>query len=320
MSNIISPVDSLQLLVDEQIAALPLTDYPMLNRLQKKAISQQFIKWTVDVGGASATGESVTADITTFSEELYVPAFLPIAGARVSSSFQLSIQDIAQAKSAGKGALRDLFASDVDSALRTIMQKLSTNIYVGDGTNAAGGIVGLQTAGAASGVYANIDPATYPLWVSYVNTNASNRALTSDLLYATDVAITRKGGRYTAIYCSPELAVKYKQLFAAQLNITTQLPAGQADLGYTGLAFSGRPIIQDINCPNNVLYFVDESEIYLYTLNHETSQNRGGIQVGIDLLTGHNNPNMKKYGVFTMPQLQLKNRAKAVAVLDKITQ
>nr|WP_322714549.1 phage major capsid protein [Nostoc sp. ChiSLP03a]MDZ8215803.1 phage major capsid protein [Nostoc sp. ChiSLP03a] len=318
MANIISPVNSLQLLVQEEVASLQLTQYPMINRLAKKVTSQQVIKWNANVGGAGATGELTTASVSTFSDDDYVAAILPIGGARTRHSFQLQKEDIAQAKVAGKGALRDLFASDINSGIRVILEALSTKIYTGSGIAADGGVIGLVTAAAATGAYAGLDPATYTAWASYVNTNGTNRALTTDLMYATEVGIARKGGNYTAIYCSPEIAVKYKNLFAAQLSITNQLAPGQADISYTGLTFSGRPIIQDIYCPANTLYFVDENEVALYSFAQNNSQDRQGLQFSIGELPS-DNPDAEKYVVYTKAQLQLKNRAKGVAVLDKIT-
>ncbi|MEA5625309.1 phage major capsid protein [Nostoc sp. UHCC 0251] len=319
MANIISPVNSLQLLVQEEVASLQLTNYPMVNRLAKKVTSQQSIRWNANVGGAGATGELTTASVSTFSDDDYISAILSIGGARLRNSFQLQLEDIAQAKLAGRGVLRDLFAADINSAIRTIMEALSAKVYTGTGIAADGGVIGLVTAAAAAGSYANIDPSTYSAWASYVNTAGSNRALTADLMYATEVGIARKGGNYTAIYCSPEIAVKYKGLFAAQLSITNQLAPGQADISYTGLTFSGRPLIQDIFAPSNTLYFIDENELALYSFAQDNSQNRQGLQFSIGELPS-DNPDAQKFVVTTKPQLQLKNRAKGVAVLEKITQ
>ncbi|MDZ8259458.1 phage major capsid protein [Nostoc sp. ChiQUE01b] len=319
MANIISPVNSLQLLVQEEVASLQLTQYPMVNRLAKKVTSQQVIKWNANVGGAGATGELTTASVSTFSDDDYVAAILPIGGARLRNSFQLQKEDIAQAKAAGKGVLRDLFAADINSGVRTILEALSTKVYTGTGIAADGGVIGLVSAAAATGAYAGLDPASYSAWASYVNTAGANRALTADLMYATEVGIARKGGNYTSIYCSPEIAVKYKNLFAAQLSITNQLPAGQADISYTGLTFSGRPIIQDVYAPAGTLYFVDENEVALYSFAQNNSQDRQGLQFSIGELPS-DNPDAEKYVIYTKAQLQLKNRAKGVAVLDKITQ
>jgi hypothetical protein len=319
MANIISPSASLQLLVEEEVAQLPLGIYPMVSRLPKKVHTQQVIKWNANVGGAGATGEATTASVSTFTDDDYVAASLGIGTNRLRNSFMLMKEDVAQARTAGKGILRDLFAADIQSGIRTILESLSTVIYTGTGLAAAGGVVGLGAAAAASGVYAGIDPATYTNWVSFVSTNGSNRALTAQLLYDMEVGLMRKGGNFTAIYTTPEIAAKYKLLFAANVSINNILPAGQADIGYTGLTYAGRPIIQDIYCPNNKLFFVNEPDLTLYTFGQDNSQSREGMQFQIGMLPS-DNPDADKYVVYTKPQLKVMNRPKSVALLDAITQ
>ena len=319
MTVILDKNKSLQLLVDEKIAELGLGSYAMLNRLQKKVISQQLIKWNTNAQGATATGEATTVEISAFDKDDVVGASLPIGKNRLRHSFSLQKEDIAEAKAAGKGALSDLFGYQIESGMRVIMETLSGRLYTGTGVSSHGGIVGLQTAVAATGVYADVDPATYPEWSAFVNSAGSNRAMTSVLLNAMDVGIRRKGGNFTAIYMTPELASKYKELFAANLSIQNQLPAGVADLGYTGLAYMGRPIVQDIYCPANQVYFVNEPEVCLYTYAQNNTSNRSGMQFYIEQLPS-TNPDAEKYVVAVKPQLQVHNRAKGAALLNAITQ
>lgn len=319
MATLINRVDSLQLLVQEEIAALQLLQYPMLNRLQKRVISQKAVKWNANVGGASVTGQATTASVSTFSADSIAPATLPIGSMRLIHPFSLQKEDIAEAATAGKGALRDLFAYDIQNGIRALSERMSGLLYTGTGIATDGGMIGLQTAVAATGAYAGIDPATYAGWSAFVNTAGTNRAMTSVLLNAVEVGITRKGGGFTAVYMCPELASKYKELFAANLSIQNQLPAGQADVGYTGLAYAGRPIIQDVYCPNHQVYFVNEPELYLYTFGQNNTSSRDGLQIAIEQLPS-DNPDAEKYVVLVKPQLQVRNRAKAAALLNAIVQ
>jgi len=318
MTVIVDPIKSLQLVVQEEIANLSLGEYPMLSRLPKRTISQKVIKWNANAGGASVTGEATTAEVSTFSEDDVVGASLPIGTARLRHSFQLQEEDIAEAAAAGKGALRDLFGYEIQSGMRVIMESLSGKLYTGTGVNADGGVVGLGDVVAAA-PYAGIDPATYTKWAAVLNTNGTNRALTANLLLAMETAIARKGGNFTAIYTTPEIVAKYKELFAANLGITNQLPAGQADLGYTGVSYAGRPIIQDPYCPNNKLYFVNEPEVTLYTFSQNNTENRQGMQFAIQELPSAN-PDAKKYAILLKPQLKVHNRAKFGGCLEAITQ
>ncbi|AFY48997.1 hypothetical protein Nos7524_3197 [Nostoc sp. PCC 7524] len=243
--NITDRVNSLRLLIEEELAELQLLKYPMLNRVAKRTISQKDIKWNVNVGGAAVTGEATTADVTTFSDDDVIPARLPIGSARLRHSFQLQKEDIAEAATAGVGVLRDLFAADVRNGIRVIMETLSGRLYTGDGTNAHGGVVGLNLVTAApNSTYANIDSTTYTDWVAYRNTNASNRALTQALLLNMEVGMATRGSTFTAIYTTPAIVAKYKELFTTNAQIQLA-PAGVADLGYTGATYAGRPIIQD---------------------------------------------------------------------------
>ncbi|BAY23722.1 hypothetical protein NIES2100_35140 [Calothrix sp. NIES-2100] len=318
MAVIADVTKSLMLLVEEEVAALQLGYYPMLSRLQKKITSQKTIKWNANVGGAAAVGEATTANITTYSEDSIIGASLAIGTNRLRSSFQIQKEDRAEAAAAGRGALRDLYALEIQSALRTLMETLSDRLYTGTGIAGHGGLIGLGTV-VAAGSYANIDPGTYSAWSAVLNTNASNRALSADLLLAMETAIARKGGNFTAIYACPEIIAKYKLLFNANTGFVSQLPPGQVDLGYTGVSYAGRPIIQDPYCPNNTLYFVNEPEVALYTFNQNNTDSREGMQVAVaEIQTS--NPDSENYAIYLKPQLKVHNRAKGVACLEKITQ
>ncbi|AUT00898.1 hypothetical protein CLI64_11085 [Nostoc sp. CENA543] len=319
MATIISPIDALQFIVDEEVAQVPLTDYPMLNAVQKRVTSQTQLKWNVNVGGAQARTVTTSAAVTAFNDDDYVQASLAIGRIRVESSFQLLKEDIAEARAIGKGALRDLFASDVNSAIRVCLETMATGIYSGTGANNSNaGIVGVDTCLTAT-TYAGIAQATYTGWTPVVNTNGTNRALTTTLLEAVDNALMRKGGTYNAIFCSPELVSSYRALFAAQANIQPA-PLGQstADIGYTGIAYKGRPIIADIYAPLNKFYFVDSRDIELYTFGQNNTDNRRGIQFAIGKIE-NNNPDAEQYVVYAKPQLKIKNRPKSVAGLFAIT-
>lgn len=318
MSVILNTSNSLSLLVEEEIASLQLNQYPLINRVQKKVISQKVVKWNANVGGATVTGEATTANITTYSEDAVVGASLAIGTARLRHSFQVQKEDIAEAASAGKGALRDLFGYEIQSGLRALLESASGLVYTGTGTNAQGGLIGLGTV-VANAAYAGIDPVTYPLWSAVLNTNGTNRPLTLALLLAMETAIARKGGNFSAIYTTPEIVAKYKELFIANLSINNILPAGQADLGFTGVSYAGRPIIQDPYCPNNTLYFVNEPEVALYTFSQNNTQSRDGMQVAIEKLPS-SNPDAENYALYVKPQLKVHNRAKGVGALAFITQ
>jgi hypothetical protein len=316
MAVIASALNSLQLVVDEEVAALQLNQFPMLDRIQKKTISQKAIKWNVNVSGASVTGEATTANVTTYSEDSIVSAQLAIGTNRLRHSFQIQKEDIAEAKSTGKGALRDLFGYEIQSGIRVIMEALSGFIYTGAGAASDGGVIGLATAvPTTAAAYAGI--AASVLWNPYVNHNATARALSLALLLDIEAGIATKGSTFSAIYTTPAMVVKYKTLFNANTGITNILEAGKADLGYTGVSYAGRPVIQDPYCTANVIYFLNESEVSLYTFAQNNTGNKQGLQVAIEQLPS-SNPDAENYALLVKPQLQLKNRAKAAALLSNV--
>ncbi|MFN6486287.1 MULTISPECIES: phage major capsid protein [unclassified Nostoc] len=316
MAVIASALNSLQLVVDEEVAALQLNQFPMLNRIQKKTISQKAIKWNVNVSGAAVTGEATTANVTTYSEDSVVSAQLAIGANRLRHSFQIQKEDIAEAKAAGKGALRDLFGYEIQSGIRVLMESLSGLLYTGAGAASDGGLIGLTTAvPTTAGAYAGI--AASALWNPYVNHNATARALSLALLLDIEAGLATKGATFSAIYTTPAMVVKYKTLFNANTGITNILEAGKADLGYTGVSYAGRPIIQDPYCTPNAMYFLNESEVSLYTFAQNNTSGNQGMQFAIEQLPS-SNPDAENYAILVKPQLQLKNRPKAAALLSNV--
>ncbi|ALF55628.1 hypothetical protein ACX27_26750 [Nostoc piscinale CENA21] len=323
MATIISPVDALELLVQEEVASTPLEMYPMLDRLRAagnlRVARQRQIKWNINAAGATATGEATTASVSAYSADTYVPATLAIGENRIRHSFSIQKELIAEAATAGKGALRDLFAADIRSGVRICLESLQTNIYTGTGLPTNGGVVGLDNVVTATS-YANISGTTYTNWTCFRSANGgTNRALALNLLTGMEVGIYGKGGNFTAIYTTPAIVATYKALFAAQANIQpAAIPSMTADLGYTGVAYAGRPIIQDPYAPANRLYWVDERDIFLYTYGQSNSQNQQGMQFCIEQLPS-DNPDALRYAIYVKPQLQVFNRGKNVAQLGDIT-
>ncbi|OBQ17628.1 phage major capsid protein [Anabaena sp. AL93] len=312
MAIVVDAIKSLQLVVQEEVASLQLNQYPMLSRLPKKVTGQKSIKWNANVGGAGVTGEATTTSVSAYTEDAVIGAFLAIGANRLRHSFQLQKEDIAEAKNAGKGVLRDLFGFEIQSGIRAIMESMSGYVYTGTGLVGLGAVV-------ANAAYAGIDPGTYTAWSCFTSTNGSNRALTAGLLLDMEVGIARKGGNFTAIYTTPEIVAKYKLLFAANVAINNILPGGQADLGFSGVTYAGRPIIQDPYCPANSMFFVNEPEVALYSFGQNNTESVNDMQFAITSLPS-SNPDAENYALYCKPQLKVHTRNKGVAALLNITQ
>jgi hypothetical protein len=307
---------------------------PLLNRLQKLSKSETSIKWNADTGGATATGEAITASSTTdnASDDI-VPASLDIGTNRLRHTFSVQTTKMAEAAAAGEGVLVGMLKLASSNAMRIIVRTLSDLIYTGTGTAGNGGVVGLGalhsavTSAKSTTTYAGIAPGDHPNWTNYVNTAGTNRALTADLLFKMSEEIIGGGtigvdSDFTAIYTNSALVTKYKSLFSASSELQA-FGGGPADLGYSGLSFEGRPIFNDPRCPANTMYFVDENELYLHTFTEGSfaygdESPAEGLNMKI-VEMARTNADLVQFTVVCKPQLQVARRC-AVAVLGAITQ
>lgn len=140
-------------------------------------------------------------------------------------------------------------------------------------------ITGFGSIVAASGAVYNIDPATVPVWASYVDANGgTNRALSEGLMIATVDKIRRLGGGVPTVgFCGLGVRRAYFNLLVQQRRMTnTQDFTG----GFKGLAFvtdGGEiPIVADVDCPGNTILFLNEKEIKLYNAGDWGFMNRDG--------------------------------------------
>lgn len=206
------------------------------------------------------------------------------------------------------------------------MERLSVLCYSGDGTDPSDGVIGLDKVVDNTYAYAGLDPVTYTRWTSYANTNGTNRALTSDILYDMEAGMATKGATYSAVVMNPSLVVKYKKLFENRLAVDQV--NGVADLGFSGCAFSGRVVVQDPRATANNVYFINSADVALHTfaLNAAIDQlslpsmivNVQGLNVMIAQLP-ISNPHSVTFEMSVQAQLKVKNR-RSVGLLNKITQ
>lgn len=306
--------------------------YPMLSRLQKKLISQTSIKWNADCGGQTSSGEAITAAATTNSTPgAIVPATLGIGANRFRHTFEVQTTRMAEAAANGEEVLADLLMVASRNAIRKLNRDIATNIYAGTGNAASGGVVGLSQLHAtvvsslSTDTYAGIAPGTYSTWTNYVNTAETNRDLTADLMFLMSEEIlsgetSGVSSNYTAIYTTPKLATAYKKLFQATSDFNSS-PNGQADLGYSGLSFEGRPIFIDPYCPADTMYFVDEADVSLYSFSeaqfaYGDEKDADGVAYKIVELA-RTNPDAVQFAVTTKAQLVVERRP-SVAVLEAV--
>jgi hypothetical protein len=126
--------------------------------------------------------------------------------------------------------------------------------------------IGLQQIVSDVGVLYNIDPAVEPLWKSTVNQNGGTpRALSESLMIKTVDDVRVSGGKITAIFTTLGVRRSYFNLLEQQRQfVNTKEFTG----GFTGLAFTTDtgeiPVISDVDCQPNRMYFLNEKELKIY--------------------------------------------------------
>lgn len=113
-----------------------------------------------------------------------------------------------------------------------------------------------------------LDPAVQPKWKATVKNNpaaaGTPRALSEGIMIETVDAIRIKGGKTTVIFTGLGARRAYFNLLTQQRRYTdTKQFAG----GFQGLAFNYGteiPVVEDVDCRPNKMYFVDEPAMKIY--------------------------------------------------------
>lgn len=142
---------------------------------------------------------------------------------------------------------------------------IATDVIVRTG-NISREMTGLGSIIAATGTLYNVDPTVEPSWKSVVNANGgTNRALTEALMIKVVDDIRVNGGEVTVGFTNLGVRRAYFNLLKTDRRyVNTQKFEG----GFSGLAFTTDkgdiPIVVDIDCPFNKIFFVNEKAIKLY--------------------------------------------------------
>lgn len=140
--------------------------------------------------------------------------------------------------------------------------------------------IGFAQIVSATGVLFNIDPSAEPTWKSVVNSNGgSNRALSEGLMIKMVDDIYTNGGNVTVCFTTLGVRRAYFNLLTQQRRFcdTTDFEGG-----FKGLAFTTDngdvPVVTDIDCQPNRMYFLNEKELKIYREGDWSFMNRDGSQ------------------------------------------
>ena len=123
-----------------------------------------------------------------------------------------------------------------------------------------------------------IDPASTPLWQSWIDENGgSNRALSEGLIVLNVDKVRAAGSKTTVMFMNLGVRRAYFNLLVQQRRYTnTQTFEG----GFSGLAFTTDagevPMVVDTDAPYNTIYGLNEKEIKVYRDQDWTFMNRDG--------------------------------------------
>ena len=328
-----SPVEALRLLVEEELERVEFRPYVMLSNIRKDSAFQTSIEWNVSLGGAVSSGRATTADVASSADaaDETKRAKLSIGDRVLGHHFAILRTAIEEAKNAGVGALRALFMEHIERAFEVIFTDLSAVLYNGTGNAASHGVTGI-TAAMAAAAYAGIATADYAEWDSTVSANGgTNRAITKKILDDHLVLLKRRGVMPTAIYTTPELIMKYEDLFNAERSLTVNQINGIADVGFSGHAYRRIPLIEDTQAPDNTLNFLDFSKLKLFTSRLTDVVNDGRVvsattrmmpQMGLNFRVAeltNRNPDLLEMEISLLPQLQIR-QPKSISAIQDITQ
>ncbi len=145
----------------------------------------------------------------------------------------------------------------VDSALTTSSSHFAFRSG-SVGANVSYELTGVQAIVKATGTLFNVNPSTYPVWTSYVNSNSGTaRALSENLMAKTVQNVQIRSGEYPdAGICSDGVFRAYSTLLTSMKRATntTALKGGYSALDFN--AASGTiPITWDRDCPANSMFF-----------------------------------------------------------------
>lgn len=235
---------------------------------------------------ASVLDQEVNGLRTDLSHDINRQTFGTSVGVLVTSSGAYAVNTISTTNTqyAEVGMVVDIYDSTgvtLRASARNITAvTLNTSIVVDGAAIAAGAIndivvrtgslnretIGFAQIVSATGTLYNIDPTVETQWKSTVNANGgTNRALSEGLMIKMVDDIYTNGGNTTVVFTTLGVRRAYFNLLTQQRRYTD---TKEFEGGFKGLAFSTDngdiPVVSDVDCQPNRMYFLNEKEIKIY--------------------------------------------------------
>lgn len=252
----------------------------LLGLLVKKPGGGKNCAWDVEFSGAAADTFTEGADVAAgdLAQDVKVPATLDWGFYRSNFGVSGLAKAVAASSNTSPEALRALIEDDILGSASKLASVINAKLYNGSG---AGHIIGLDSALAATGTYANISKATYTEWAGNIETNSgTDRALTKSLLDKLETAIYEDCGESPdIIVATPAVVRKYESLFDAitqvvlpqgELSAGTRAPnlgaVPQNSTGFSGFTYKGIPVFRDKDATAGTLRMLNSDYVEVKTV------------------------------------------------------
>jgi hypothetical protein len=238
--------------------------------------------WVAESSGQIAESFAEGADPSDFGSDSQLPATSPWA--RYWAPFHVTGTALAVAATSRTpaGNIR-LWSRQIVNAGEALAKQLDTDLYTGDGGPSGDGnsLVGLDYAiGSITNTYATISRSTYSFWQpNLFNTAGPAVALTFDQIRSDMAAIkVASGYRPDVAMVSPNTYRKLADLFdpqrfyVVQTNIVATAASNVTlDGGVMGIKFDGCTFVEDVFCPDNVIYYLNSRYVSIQYLDAQAS-------------------------------------------------
>jgi hypothetical protein len=280
---------ALNLIFEDKIASQINRASVALQVLPKKRMRGKSVAWDARVGTTTGAAIADGTTVSTFNVDTKVPAVLQYA--TYHDAFGLTGRAMAAAVNAGgPKELENLLEEMVGESTERIATILNSEIYTGTGGSAPETIAGLiSEAIVASSTYAGIASATYPQWAGNVLANSSvPRALSVQLMRDMRRTIYLASGKKPKLVLAhPAQFEEYGNLLGTNRRFMQDVNIGGAkitlDGGFQALDFDGIPVIEDKDCTQGSMVFIDTSEVAVIPLPDATQQMAGGTNGEIEI-------------------------------------
>jgi hypothetical protein len=236
---------------------------PVFQILPVKKANSPVLQWAEKFGTAATPATAALADgaaVVTFNSDTKVPALLDYT--TYHDAFGVTGMAVAKAAAAGNPQqIANLFEEEMRESIPRLAMAVAQDIYSGPGTgNRMLGITATAGGTRAAGTYAGINRGTFTQW-------SGNELANGGILRPLSIALMRRmrttiyvasGLKPDFILCSPAIFEVYGNLLGDKRrymeDVTLRGRKIVLDGGYQVLEFDGIPLIEDVSCPDAMIF------------------------------------------------------------------